>query len=257
MIFKRFLRRNYCFVSILQTAKIHRTSGKNMKYLNQIEATNIDQELFNDYKFSVDQLMELAGLSCSHAIAKCFALPEFKRVLICCGPGNNGGDGLVCARHLSLIGYEPKIYYPKPTPNKLYENLTHQCKAMNIEFVDTCPPSEVVNGTYDLIVDAIFGFSFKPPVRETFKPIIKVLQDTKLPIASVDIPSGWHVENGKTDECDFEPKLLISLTAPKLCANLYKGPYHYLGGRFVPPALKEKYQLNLPEYPGTETCVKL
>lgn len=74
---------------------------------------------------------------------------------------------------------------------------------------------------------------------------------------SIDIPSGWHVENGKIDESNIEPSLLISLTAPKLCAKLYKGPHHYLGGRFVPPALNAKYQLNLPEYPGTETCVKL
>jgi NAD(P)H-hydrate epimerase len=36
-----------------------------------------------------------------------------------------------------------------------------------------------------------------------------------------------------------------------------KGQYHYLGGRFVPKALYEKYQLTLPEYPGTEPCVLL
>ncbi|XP_073830073.1 NAD(P)HX epimerase isoform X2 [Musca autumnalis] len=228
-----------------------------MKYLNQQEAIDVDKELFNDYKFSVDQLMELAGLSCSHAIAKCYDARQFSRVLICCGPGNNGGDGLVCARHLSLMGFKPSVYYPKPTPNPLYENLTHQCKAMNIEFVNATPDNDEVSQNYDLIVDALFGFSFKPPVRETFVPIINVLQTTKLPIASIDIPSGWHVENGKTEECDFEPSLLISLTAPKLCAKCYRGPHHYLGGRFVPPALKEKYQLDLPEYPGTETCVKL
>lgn len=43
-----------------------------MRYLNQIEATNLDVELFNEYKFSVDQLMELAGLSVATAVAKCF-----------------------------------------------------------------------------------------------------------------------------------------------------------------------------------------
>lgn len=154
-----------------------------MKFLNQTEAINVDQELFNDYKFSVDQLMELAGLSCAHAIAKCFNAADHKRVLVCCGPGNNGGDGLVCARHLSLMNYKPYIYYPKPTPNPLYENLSHQCKAMDIEFLTTCPKEDELTKCYDLIVDALFGFSFKPPVRETFLPIVTLLQQTKIPIA--------------------------------------------------------------------------
>jgi len=47
-----------------------------MKYLNQEEAINVDVELFNNYKFSIDQLMELAGLSCAHAIVKCYPLKE-------------------------------------------------------------------------------------------------------------------------------------------------------------------------------------
>ena len=65
--------------------------------------------------------MELAGLSCAHAISDAYAgkSPEKRqlRTLILCGPGNNGGDGLVCARHLSLLaGFQnPDIYYPKRT----------------------------------------------------------------------------------------------------------------------------------------------
>lgn len=63
-----------------------------IKYLNQEEATNIDLELFNEYKFSVDQLMELAGQSCAFAIAKEFPDDETNKnkVLIVAGPGNNG-----------------------------------------------------------------------------------------------------------------------------------------------------------------------
>jgi len=54
--------------------------------------------------FSIDQLMELAGLSCAEATATAF--PERSRkVLVVAGPGNNGGDGLVAARHLTHFGY--------------------------------------------------------------------------------------------------------------------------------------------------------
>ncbi|XP_038643152.1 NAD(P)H-hydrate epimerase isoform X2 [Scyliorhinus canicula] len=193
---------------------------KSVKYLGQEEAQAIDQELFTEYKFSVDQLMELAGLSCASAIAKVYPLPSLRKqsptVLILCGPGNNGGDGLVCARHLKL--------FPR--------------------FLDE---------VYNLIVDAVFGFSFRGQVREPFAAILGTLEGVTIPIASVDIPSGWDVEKGGTG--GIQPDLLISLTAPKKAAAHFEGRYHYLGGRFVPAALEEKYGLNLPKYPGTE-CVQ-
>ena len=66
-------------------------------------------------------------------------------------------------------------------------------------------------------------------------------------IASVDNPSGWDVEDGpqNLDEA-LEPDMLISLTAPKRGARFFKGPHHYLGGRFVPPAIKVSLQCQLP-----------
>ncbi|XP_063696033.1 NAD(P)H-hydrate epimerase [Culicoides brevitarsis] len=227
-----------------------------MKYLNQEEAINVDLELFNEYKFSVDQLMELAGLSCATAIAKCYPNLD-KKILVACGPGNNGGDGLVAARHLSLFNFQPEIYYPKRTDKELYKNLTTQCEKMGIAFVNDCPSLENANKNYSLIVDALFGFSFKPPVRESFVPIINLMRETSVPVASIDIPSGWNVESGPTDENCIKPDFLISLTAPKLCAQKFTGKFHFLGGRFVPAALHEKYALDLPKYPGVENCIDI
>lgn len=78
---------------------------------------------------------------------------------------------------------------------------------------------------------------------------------------SIDIPSGWNVENGPSNEAAnvkcISPDMLISLTAPKLCARYFNGKYHYLGGRFVPPALQTKYELNLIDYKGIDTCVEI
>lgn len=67
--------------------------------------------------------------------------------------------------------------------------------------------------------------------------------------------SGWDVEKGNSG--GIQPDLLISLTAPKKSATQFTGRYHYLGGRFVPPALEKKYQLNLPPYPDTECVYRL
>jgi hydroxyethylthiazole kinase-like uncharacterized protein yjeF len=71
--------------------------------------------------FSIDQLMELAGLSVSQVVYRVHPLNKGSRVLVACGPGNNGGDGLVAARHLRHYGYQPTIYYPKRSKNELYQ----------------------------------------------------------------------------------------------------------------------------------------
>lgn len=158
------------------------TTIKMVKYLAQQEAINIDLELFNDYKYSVDQLMELAGLSCATAIAKIYSHQQLanRMILVCCGPGNNGGDGLVCARHLKLFGYNPTVYYPKRTDKPLYSNLTHQCAEMDIPILDQLPDDVEKIG---LFVDALFGFSFKPPVRKEFVGVIDLLKNSNKPIA--------------------------------------------------------------------------
>ena len=71
------------FTNLLKLTRIKTTNNisrrlsnmsKQINYLNQEQAINVDLELFNDYKFSVDQLMELAGLACAHSIAKVFPI---------------------------------------------------------------------------------------------------------------------------------------------------------------------------------------
>jgi len=225
------------------------------RYLGQEEAQNIDLELFNEYQFSVDQLMEFAGYSCAVAIAKSYQPHKNKKILICCGPGNNGGDGLVAARHLKLFGYHPEVFYPKRTQKPLYQNLTTQCLRYEIAVLDQMPEASDLNSRYSLIVDALFGFSFVGPPRPQFAIILDTLKASDVPIISIDVPSGWDVENGNPE--GLKPDGLISLTAPKKCAKLFQGRFHWLGGRFVPPDLEAKYKLDLPAYPGTEPCVLL
>ena len=124
-------------------------------------------------------------------------------------------------------------------------------------------------GSSDVILDAIFGFSFKPPVRAPFDEVLPLLTQSRLPIVSVDIPSGWDVESGRPSDPlpgsngssekkvdALDPDVLISLTAPKEGVREYRGR-HFLGGRFVPKSLDEKFGLNLPEYPGADLIVGL
>lgn len=71
---------------------------------------------------------------------------------------------------------------------------------------------------------------------------------------AVDIPSSWDVETGPPSAGpgkNFHPKSLISLTAPKPCAQYFKGR-QFLGGRFVPPEISEKYGLEVDVYEGID-----
>jgi NAD(P)H-hydrate epimerase len=169
-------------------------SGRGRRYLGQEEAREFDNSLFNDYKFSIDQLMEVAGLCVAQAVVRSYPANEVgvasPRVLVVCGPGNNGGDGLVAARHLLFMGYDPVIYYPKRTSKDIYKILVTQCEKLHIPFLPDLPSAEEMDSQYHVIVDAVFGFSFKGALRAPFDSVLSALVKTTTPIASVDVPSG-------------------------------------------------------------------
>jgi NAD(P)H-hydrate repair Nnr-like enzyme with NAD(P)H-hydrate epimerase domain len=64
-----------------------RSLARMPRLLSQIEAQRIDEELFTEYGFSLDQLMELAGLSVAVALTKEYSLQHHRNVLVCAGPG--------------------------------------------------------------------------------------------------------------------------------------------------------------------------
>ncbi|KAL0076174.1 YjeF N-terminal domain-like protein [Phycomyces blakesleeanus] len=227
------------------------------KFLSQKVAQLIDEELMGaSGGFSVDQLMELAGLSVAQAVQKTYNSEKYSRVLVCVGPGNNGGDGLVAARHLYHFGYKPSLYYPKQPNKDLYQRLVKQCQNLGVPVYESAFVSHLNEA--DVVIDSVFGFSFHGnQVREPFKEIVQAFQTTSLPIVSVDIPSGWDVEKGPSGEATFQPDVLVSLTAPKICAEFFKGKHHFLGGRFVPPLLAKKYGFQVPHFPGADQVVEL
>ncbi len=87
------------------------------------------------------------------------------------------------------------VHYPKPSKADLFGRLVTQLKSLDVELLEALPPSL---DNYDVVVDALFGFSFKGAPRPPFDSILKLLLDTSQPIVSVDIPSGWDVDQGAT-----------------------------------------------------------
>jgi NAD(P)H-hydrate epimerase len=81
----------------------------------------------------------------------------------------------------------------------------------------------------------LVGFSFSGEVRDPFPAIIQALEETKIPVTSVDAPSSWNIEDGPPKAglgSNFNPSVLVSLTAPKPLVKYFNGR-HFIGGRFV------------------------
>ena len=96
------------------------------KFLNAQKAQRLDELLFTKYNHSVTQLMELAGQAVAMAFMKIQPDKESK-ILVMAGPGNNGGDGLVAARHLTYFGYNDiKVVYPKASKREPMPDLVKQ-----------------------------------------------------------------------------------------------------------------------------------
>ncbi len=231
-----------------------------MSFIDAKTAQLIDDRLMNQNGFSIDQLMELAGLSVANAAHELFVdkygvnnPKNNRKLLVFCGPGNNGGDGLVAARHLKYFGYSPTIVYPKQGKSTLFMNLVKQCIDLEIAVLGQTPSLEEVN-SFGLVVDGLFGFSFQGPVRSPFDEIIRSFRNTKTPILSIDLPSGWDVNDGDVHQTGFIPDAVISLTLPKNCMKSYN-KVHYLGGRFVPPTLSRELGIIIPDYGYNPTQV--
>lgn len=148
------------------------------------------------------------------------------------------------------------MYYPKRSSNALYQRLTQQLVDLGVPFTDDFQGA--LKETHH-VIDALFGFSFSPPIREPFPAVIAAMRDAGVPVTSVDAPSGWGVETGPPEEGPakgFMPDALVSLTAPKPLVRYYRGR-HFVGGRFVAPGIAEKYGVDIPEYQGVDQIVEV
>lgn len=141
------------------TDSLHINYSDSITYMSAEQSKAIDDMLMSPLptgSFSLDTLMELAGYSVACAahhyytsrlqpdacdattttttatIVAAAAATAKPKILIMCGPGNNGGDGLVAGRHLKHFGYEIKILLPKKSRGVLFDSLVKQCEDLGI-----------------------------------------------------------------------------------------------------------------------------
>jgi len=119
-------------------------------------------------------------------------------ILIICGPGNNGGDGLALARMLHSVGYAPAVYILKSDSVhsddwKINLNRLSDETAVPVKVIEASDDFPLVNNG-DIIVDAIFGSGITRPPEGLFSEIIGKINNSAAKVISVDLPSGLSCE---------------------------------------------------------------
>ncbi len=172
---------------------------------------------------SLSHLMEQAGAAVAELAAKIITEKKLKNITVLCGKGNNGGDGFVIARFLSLMCDVTVIVaneYPATDLAKLNFNLIPD--KVNVLFYEEngeeCAKA-IENA--DIIIDAIYGIGFRGELDENSARLVLLSNNSNAVRIAVDIPSGAICDTGEvSDEC-FRADHTVTFTALKPLHVLY------------------------------------
>ena len=209
------------------------------------ESKIIDEVAINQFKIPSEKLMERAGSEIYKTIKKYFKVIP-KNILIVCGKGNNGGDGLVVARKLIEDGFTPKIF--------LTENISDCSNDLKAQFKKINKKHLIEENDFfkiqksDLIIDAIFGVSFSGNLNIKYQKIINKINNINSKVVSIDIPSGLNAVIGKASPVSVRSFLTTQIELPKV--GLYINESKDLVGKLetvkigIPENAKKKVKSN-------------
>jgi NAD(P)H-hydrate epimerase len=152
-------------------------------------------------------MMENAGFGVADFIIKKFKNKPISKlkILAICGSGNNGGDAMVTARHLTCLGINLKvIFLGNPSSIKTEEALTNfeiiskmnkTIELIMVSKMETKIKKKILNA--DIIIDGIFGTGIKGEIQDPHLSVIKLINKSKSYIIAVDIPSGLNPNSGE------------------------------------------------------------
>lgn len=206
-----------------------------MKVVNSEEMRFIDNTTIERYGIPSLVLMERAGLSVS---ARIKGLSNKKRILVLCGGGNNGGDGLVAARDLYNSGYKVSVIILSKK-----EGLSPDCKKqyeiakrfrVPINFSKRVDEKDF-HGV-DVVVDAIFGTGLNRNVEGDIAVVIESVNSyclkNRVIVLSVDMPSGISADKGSIMGVAIKADYTVTFGLPKIGHYLYPGA-DYAGKLYV------------------------
>ena len=186
-------------------------------------------------------LMEHAGLAVArtaHTLSPSLTQP----IIMCCGTGLNGGDGLAAARHLQLQGHALRIVLAgrrdrlREEP-AIYATILERLGVVLEEYADVSVQPmalEPAMRTSGLIIDALLGIGTQEQVREPIASLITCMNRTETQILAVDITSGLDGDTGQVLGTAVEATVTVTFGAPKQGCLRNAGPAH-VGQLLVDP----------------------
>ncbi|MFQ5901358.1 MAG: NAD(P)H-hydrate dehydratase [Thermodesulfobacteriota bacterium] len=204
-----------------------------MKVVDAETMQRIDAMAIKEYGLPRIALMENAGKGVAEIILRNFTDLKGKKVSIFCGKGNNGGDGMVVARHLTNSGTRVSVYL---LANE--DNITGDAKA-NLDVwkkmggdIDTILSVSDIK-RYEssirhsmVLVDAIFGTGLSSEVEGIHSETIDFINRLDIPIVSVDTPSGLDCNTGRILGRCIVANITVTLGSPKVGLLLHEGIDH-------------------------------
>jgi hydroxyethylthiazole kinase-like uncharacterized protein yjeF len=205
-----------------------------MKILTRQQIRELDTYTINNENISGLQLMEQAGVAFSNWFEETFPERDYP-IFIICGPGNNGGDGMVIARLLFDFGYNIRVIRVKS--ESYSQQALHQyerIKIINGLFTHTLSQPQEIE--WDLrgciIIDALLGTGINRPLEGIYLEWIKFLNGQKQAVKiAVDIPSGLAIDHMVGGEA-FEAQYTFGIEVPKL-AYMMPEHQHQVGHWFI------------------------
>ena len=162
-------------------------------------------------------LMEMAGSAVADEVARLF--PDARRVVVLCGPGNNGGDGFVAARllrdkgytvRLGLLGDKARLPDDAAAMAKLWDGTTEKLKLDLLEGADA-------------IVDGLFGAGLARAIDGETAALIEAVNDSDIPIIAIDVPSGIDGTTGEVRGVAIDALATVTFFRLKPGHLLYPG----------------------------------
>jgi NAD(P)H-hydrate epimerase len=199
-----------------------------MKTVTVQQMRSLDNRTINEAGISGEKLMKTAGEGAAKEILNFIAglhQDHIKRFIIFAGKGNNGGDAYVTARYLYENCNIPLVIYAVSNTEELKGDAYIHAKRLPKEIPHLIyHESKPIFRKGDIIIDALLGTGVNGNLRPPYDSIIKDINNSGMPVVSLDIPSGLNGNNGCSATDVVKADLTITMGLPKRGFLFHRGP---------------------------------